>query len=142
MGFFDELEAKVGAVPKADDGGSATTPPAALAAAVDKLASGWVFEGLLSPPLPERQGDDDEAVEQRVTIAYDRGRFSIVHSTRQSRYAKRPTRTAPTERRVDREGLLETLRNEPLLARRLVAAVTGADPVTFEPIPGRTPTAD
>lgn len=118
MGFFDDLDAEVEPPPEADG----VHESAPLAAAIDRVAAGTPFEGWLVPPGPRHA---DARLEQWARVAFERGRFVVAQGI------ERPKRDAMREFqqqhavRLDRAGLVELLRDQPLLARRLVAWAGG-----------------
>lgn len=119
MGFFDDLDAKASPLPQQ---GPAQDEHQALSDAIDKLALGWVWEGVLTPPPPP---DAEEHVEQRVRIEARGGRFLVTHSLAQGRRNRRKTIDTQSERSLDRQGLIELLRDQPQVARKLLEAIGG-----------------
>jgi hypothetical protein len=121
VGFFDDLDKKA---PLPGAGAAPAPAPAetdaALRAAVDKLATGWVWDGVLGEPVPEDRRAD--AVEQRVHIEHKGGRFFAKQSVIYGRRVGMGKPDHHTERWLDREGLVQMLRDQPLVGQRLVAA--------------------
>jgi hypothetical protein len=113
VGFFDDLN-KVAPPPSSTP---AEGEDPALQAAIDKLATGWAWETVLS----EKAVEDTRAklIQQRVRIAYKGGRFHVRHEVLYgSLSGDKPDHLQ--ERSLDRQGLVEMLRDQPLVGKRLV----------------------
>jgi hypothetical protein len=116
LGFFDELD-KVAPPPGAVHG---EADDQALVAAIDKLVAGWVWDGVLGEPVPEDKRAD--AIEQRVRIEHEGGRFRVRQSVVYGRRISMGRPDHHQERSVDRQGLVELVRDQPLVGKRLVEA--------------------
>lgn len=122
VGFFDDLERQAAPLP---DSADLQTSSAALSAVIDRLASGWVWESVLSRKPQQRSGQEVSHVEQHVRITCARDRFTVSQSQVEMKRSRTMSVNVTGERSLDREGLIELLRDQPLIARKLVLDAGG-----------------
>ena len=116
MGFFDDLDRELAPVP--DEVTDTTGESVALALAIDRIAAGTSWSGQLC--ATQRRSRDDTSLEQWVRIEFRNGRFEYTSGVARGRTGRAPAFESSSTRRLDRSGLVELLRDQPLLARRLV----------------------
>lgn len=122
MGFFDDLDKQVAAAPESAD---VDTSSEAVGRAIDKIAAGKVWESVLQSMQQRGVGQTATGSEERVKIVFSRGRFQVTHSRVENRRDRLQKPEITSDRSLDREGLVELLRDQPLVARKLVIDMGG-----------------
>jgi len=117
MGFFDDLDAKVGDIP--DDDHIPTIPIGDYGPVLDKLRGGWVQRLRRNEPMKTVR---EAAHVQEVELSWDGRRFVWTTRMLEKRGRTQTTVMSENQRRMDDQGLVDAFVDNPWVGQACLEA--------------------